>query len=113
MKQPLQVIPDTPERDCSNCAGACCRYVKIFVGHNHSADHVRWMETRGSLVDGFWHIRSECEHLTPCGKCGIYETRPEVCRDFEVGGVHCLDARRAYYDRSQDDGDNGEKNKKG
>lgn len=26
-----------------------------------------------------------CRHLTPEGKCGVYETRPQVCRDFECG----------------------------
>lgn len=26
--------------------------------------------------------------------CGIYEQRPDACRDFKVGSRRCLDARR-------------------
>jgi Fe-S-cluster containining protein len=26
-----------------------------------------------------------CPHLTPAGRCGIYETRPALCRAFEPG----------------------------
>lgn len=40
-----------------------------------------------------------CQHLrgTPRRRCSctIYETRPEVCRQFRVGGSRCREARAA------------------
>lgn len=30
-------------------------------------------------------VRFACEHLTSEGRCGIYDTRPEVCRRFVPG----------------------------
>lgn len=40
-----------------------------------------------------------CQHLrgTPGERCSctIYETRPEVCRKFRVGGSRCREARAA------------------
>ena len=37
-----------------------------------------WME------DGDWYIeiRTVCKHLQPDNSCGIYETRPQICRDY-------------------------------
>ena len=28
----------------------------------------------------------KCPKLLPDGRCGIYEARPQLCRDFEAGG---------------------------
>jgi Fe-S-cluster containining protein len=40
-----------------------------------------------------------CQHLrgTPGQRCSctIYETRPEICREFRVGGLRCREARAA------------------
>ena len=33
------------------------------------------------------------------GLCQHHEHRPQVCRDFDVGGQGCLDWRAAYADR--------------
>jgi len=35
-----------------------------------------------------------CEYFKD-GKCTIYETRPQTCRDFEVGSPKCLMAMKA------------------
>lgn len=96
---PITIIPE-PVTSCEGCEGACCRVIKISVQHM-TEDQLRWAGMRGEIKDGVWHIRSECVNLQPDGKCGIYETRPGVCRDFKVGGNHCLDAREAYAKRKE------------
>ena len=39
-----------------------------------------WMD------EGDWYleVRTVCRHLQPDNSCGIYETRPQVCRDYGV-----------------------------
>jgi Fe-S-cluster containining protein len=34
--------------------------------------------------DGDWYleVRTVCKHLQPDNRCGIYETRPSVCREY-------------------------------
>lgn len=41
------------------------------------------------LEDGRWTW--ECTQLQPNGRCGIYENRPQLCRDFAPGeGPLCV-----------------------
>ena len=32
--------------------------------------------------DWFVLVHTVCEHLRPDNRCGIYETRPKICRDY-------------------------------
>jgi Fe-S-cluster containining protein len=34
--------------------------------------------------DDDWYllVHTECEHLQSDNRCGIYETRPQICRDY-------------------------------
>ena len=91
---------------CDKCGGACCRYVRIKVGAM-MPDQERWANMRGTVDGDMWVIRAKCEHLTPAGKCGIYEWRPCVCREFDVGGAHCEDARKRW--KTAKGADNGDK----
>lgn len=43
----------------------------------------------GLAVDGV----GDCVHLDGNRRCGIYEIRPDTCRDFEIGCAQCLEAR--------------------
>jgi Fe-S-cluster containining protein len=27
-------------------------------------------------------VYADCEHLQPDNRCGVYETRPQICRDY-------------------------------
>jgi Fe-S-cluster containining protein len=61
-------------------------------------DQRRWAEMRGLLTvaaDGgmSWRLPVACRNLTADGRCGIYETRPDVCREFEAGGKLCKAAK--------------------
>ena len=50
-------------------------------------DHLLWQVSHKNLhiykdSDG-WYLLflNECQHLQSDGRCGIYETRPKICRD--------------------------------
>jgi hypothetical protein len=51
------------ERQCGECT-ACCTHLKI--------DTPEFQKLAGP----------DCPHLVPRRGCGIYETRPQACRDF-------------------------------
>lgn len=43
----------------------------------------------GVWVDGgdwYLEVRTQCRHLQPDNSCGVYETRPQICRDYGLPG---------------------------
>jgi Fe-S-cluster containining protein len=78
---------------CEHCTGLCCRYIALPIDKPESKkdfDDVRWYLLHGGVTifveDGEWYINIEttCRHLQPDNRCGIYETRPKVCRDYST-----------------------------
>ncbi len=78
---------------CEHCTGLCCRYIALPIDKPESKkdfDDVRWYLLHGGVTifveDGEWYINIEttCRHLQPDNRCGIYETRPRVCRDYST-----------------------------
>jgi Fe-S-cluster containining protein len=81
---------------CQRC-GRCCMAMTFEGGpyDEDAADQIRWMELHGLRVDYYrrrgavtWYYTMP----TPCSqlveengryRCGIYETRPRMCRDYE------------------------------
>ena len=86
-------IEITPDNKCSFCTGSiCCTYVTHSIDTPRSKDdfrHLLWQVSHDHVEvyqdeDGwFLLIRGHCEHLRPGGACGIYEVRPQVCRDYD------------------------------
>jgi len=80
------------ENKCSRCIGStCCTYATEALGSMRSMadfDHLLWQVSHQHIEaykdeDGwFLLIRGDCEHLQENGACAIYETRPQVCRDY-------------------------------
>jgi len=76
---------------CAQCTKSlCCRYVTIPIDTPRSMrdfDNLLWKVSHRGVriyrdVDG-WGVQTmnSCDHLLPGGGCGIYETRPIVCRE--------------------------------
>ena len=106
MSTPLPVI-----ESCDGC-GACCRVVtsppfrRIFDERGEEAwERLRW--DRPDLLAEFLDAEKARKSAggpsfgSPClwydarsGRCRHHELRPRACREFPVGGVDCLDARR-------------------
>jgi Fe-S-cluster containining protein len=81
----------TAENKCTFCQGAtCCTYLTHHIDTPRSIedfDLLLWQVSHADTQvykdsDGwFLLVNNRCTHLHPDGRCGIYETRPQVCRD--------------------------------
>ena len=76
---------------CHLCTARCCKYFALAIDtpvtpEDH--DYNRWFLMHAHVViwqlDGDWYleVRTPCTHLQPDNSCGVYETRPQVCRDY-------------------------------
>ena len=85
--------------ECDECGGACCKSVAVLVG-KMTADQVAWANMRGTIETNqrgvsLWRLPVRCVNLDYAGRCMIYDRRPGVCIDFQVGGERCNAARAA------------------
>lgn len=85
---PIKEI-STPDLTCSNCKAACCKLEVLLITDTGVPErfikHDQWgAETMRRLDDG-WCICVDRETLL----CSIYENRPWVCREFEMGSYEC------------------------
>jgi Fe-S-cluster containining protein len=91
----VELLEAAVRPDCRTCGGACCEDWAIPIADLRppGSDELRWIALHGT-VEKTGHIRFEvrCGELAPEGHCQIYEDRPRVCRDYEVGGQRCLAA---------------------
>ena len=76
---------------CTYCTAKCCRYFALAMDKPttwRDFDHMRWflLHEKASLFveEGDWYllVHTPCKHLQPNNLCGIYETRPQICRDY-------------------------------
>ena len=99
-------IEITPENKCSFCtASICCTYVTHQIDAPRSKEdfqHLLWQVSHDNVKvykdeDGWTLlIEGKCQHLMVNGDCGIYDTRPTICR--EHSNDYC------EYDASSEDG---------
>ena len=92
----MQAIPVevkiTSENKCGYCTNSkCCTYITQKIPGPRSKDdfdHLLWQLSHGNVEaykdsDGwFLTFKTKCLHLAKDGRCGIYETRPQLCRDY-------------------------------
>lgn len=76
---------------CFRCPAKCCRYMALQLDAPETAEdlqRVRWyLCHEGVMVfidekKWFVHLTSKCRHLRPDNKCGVYHTRPRICREY-------------------------------
>lgn len=80
---------------CEKCKGACCETWAISNSDPAVAEPVHGRMAVASAVDGLLFLKCRCSHLTVEGRCGVYKTRPVLCRTFEPGGAGCLSTLKA------------------
>lgn len=83
---------------CSSCEAVCCRLTVVLQPEDHVPEHLTTYSPEGLHVmqhgkDG-WCIALNRTNMN----CGIYETRPSVCRRFVMNGPYCKAIRADYYD---------------
>jgi Fe-S-cluster containining protein len=87
-----------------DCCGACCQAFPIFASSEDAVREPRIAaETRllpEHLQQPTWRYQlhplpflQTCGFLDEDNRCGIYSTRPDVCRNFAAGNPQCQDAR--------------------
>jgi len=92
---PLRVVrpePDPPLVTCTEC-GRCCTYVGIGINTpttpRYATDILWYLYHEKVYVyvdgDGEWsvHFEARCKNLGDDLLCGVYESRPHICRAFD------------------------------
>lgn len=83
----------TESEICVKCSG-CCRYVSVDIEKPKTKEqidtYVYYILHRNVQIyidnDKKWNILfiTPCSELLPNGMCNIYETRPQICRDYSA-----------------------------
>jgi len=80
---------------CHLCPAACCRYFALEIDRPvtpRDYDQIRWFLVHENVSvwvqDSAWHLEvgNRCKYLKSDNRCGEYETRPEVCREYGSSG---------------------------
>ena len=87
--------PELPPGDslCDHCTAKCCRYFALPMDtptERKDLEYIRWflMHDKAAVFteDETWYllVHTTCKHLQPDNRCGVYETRPEICREYHT-----------------------------
>ena len=77
---------------CEMCRGACCEGMVIRPqDYGYRGDNLDWWRYHGTATGDGIYFNCRCRHLAD-GKCAIYGTRPQCCRDFFPGTAACVAA---------------------
>ncbi len=76
---------------CDQCVALCCRYFAFEIEKPESKrdfEDLRWyLYHEDNIVfveDARWYIQINrpCKALLPDNRCGVYENRPAICREY-------------------------------
>lgn len=117
MTETIPIFPDsaadlTPETKCGFCTNSkCCTYITQAIDTPRSKadfDLLLWQISHKNVQiyqdsDGwFLIIDNSCLHLQEDGGCGIYEARPQICRehsnDFCEFDAPATDGFKRYFE---------------
>ena len=81
---------------CEYCTAKCCKYIALPAAHAPKTwkdfDEMRWFvahkDVNVFVDDGDWYVmfNARCNHLRDDNLCNIYDTRPQICRDYTTKG---------------------------
>jgi len=78
---------------CKYCSAKCCKYFALPIEKPEDLkgiDYIRWflLHERATIFieDDTWYllVHTTCRHLQSDNRCGIYHTRPQICRDYST-----------------------------
>ena len=88
----------THEVTCSTCQACCCRLEARIISDTGVPDRYIDVDAGGNesmlRLDDGWCSALDRNTLM----CSIYENRPWVCREFEMGSYECIDERKILGD---------------
>lgn len=76
---------------CDQCSALCCRYFAMQLDTPEDAadfDSIKWYLLHQDawiwVDDGDWYLQVDrpCRFLGADSRCTIYDTRPQICRDY-------------------------------
>lgn len=91
---------------CAYCTARCCRYFAFPIDAPETRedfDIMRWYMMHGKVAifveEPTWYlmITADCKHLLPDHRCGHYEDRPKICRDYTTDA--CEYGDESVYDQ--------------
>ncbi|HUT42165.1 MAG TPA: YkgJ family cysteine cluster protein [Gammaproteobacteria bacterium] len=86
--------PDA-EVTCANCEACCCRLEVLLITETGVPEIYietdEWGGRRMARLDDGWCSALDRSTML----CMIYDRRPWVCREFEMGSFECLSERAA------------------
>ena|SRR5688572_15741831 len=94
MTIPLVSLPadvaDSGGATCDSCSACCCRLEVMLLTETGVPDYFieedEWGSRRMARLDDGWCAALDRNTLL----CTIYEKRPLICREFEMGSYECL-----------------------
>jgi len=88
----VTTLPDT-EVSCAACDASCCRLEVMLITDTGVPDNYievdKWGGMTMARLDDGWCSALDRNTML----CMIYEKRPKICRDFEMGGCECISER--------------------
>ncbi len=91
---PHSQLPINSAVSCSSCAACCCQLEVLLLGDSDIPPHYVETDAWGGEVmrrlDDGWCAALDRDSM----RCSIYEVRPLICREFELGAADCLEQRR-------------------
>lgn len=97
---------------CDHCPAKCCRYFALPIDIPETLkdfDYIRWFllheKATVFVEDEHWYllVHTVCKHLQPDNRCGIYMTRPEICREYSTDNCEYDDdcAYEKYFETAE------------
>ena len=86
-------IPEEGRASCSTCRASCCRLEVMLVTDTGVPERFVAVDEHGGMtmarLDDGWCAALDRATMS----CTIYDRRPLICREFEMGGWECLAER--------------------
>ncbi len=97
----VKTLDPKPEISCSNCQACCCRLeVMLITDTGVPKQHIKTLDDGSEVMlrlDDGWCSALDRNSLM----CSIYEHRPWICREFEMGSYECKDERKTMQTKKQ------------
>lgn len=92
----IDVAGASPVISCSSCKACCCRLEVMLMGDDdippELTEQDRWDGWVMARLDDGWCAALDRDTML----CTIYERRPMICHDYQVGDSDCIGERRLH-----------------
>lgn len=90
---------DTPPANCAQCDAVCCRLTVVLQPEEQFPAHLTTTLPSGLRAmaqdEEGWCVALDGARMN----CGIYDSRPAVCRRFVMDGPYCHAVREEYFEQ--------------